>query len=234
MALQTSGAISLNEIHIEAGGSSGTQVSMNDSDVRDLIGKSSATQMSFNEWYGASATQAFTTIKAGYVFQTFTGSRGSTQYGFNAGFNADNSAPSGSISYTDDLVVPTTSIIPPYNTIYITLGTLARASVDVVASGRHDLSIHITGTNSNSGWTNVTCSRISNSASTTFARTSMTYSYASGKRQYISAYIFDSTGDLTAGGSSSGKHCKFWGDDTPTYNSSGTDSSFTGKIEFSS
>lgn len=57
MALQTSGAISLNDIHIEAGGSSGTQVTTNDADVRGLINKSSGAQMSFNEWYGASAVQ---------------------------------------------------------------------------------------------------------------------------------------------------------------------------------
>ena len=55
MALQTSGAISLNDIHVEAGGSSGTQASMNDSDIRGLISKSSGAQMSFNEWYGASS-----------------------------------------------------------------------------------------------------------------------------------------------------------------------------------
>ena len=55
MALQSSGAISLNEIHIEAGGSSGTQASINDSDIRALIDKSSGAQMSFSEWYGASA-----------------------------------------------------------------------------------------------------------------------------------------------------------------------------------
>ncbi len=55
MALQTSGAISLNQIHIEAGGSSGTTVSLNDSDIRGLIGKASGATMSFSEWYGASA-----------------------------------------------------------------------------------------------------------------------------------------------------------------------------------
>ena len=55
MGLQSSGAISLNEIHIEAGGSSGTQATINDSDIRALISKSSGAQMSFNEWYGASA-----------------------------------------------------------------------------------------------------------------------------------------------------------------------------------
>jgi hypothetical protein len=53
MALQTSGQISLNDIHVEAGGSSGSQASINDSDIRGLIGKGSGAQMSFSEWYGA-------------------------------------------------------------------------------------------------------------------------------------------------------------------------------------
>ena len=56
MALQSSGAISLNDIHVEAGGSSGTQASINDADIRGLIDKSSGATMSFNEWYGASNT----------------------------------------------------------------------------------------------------------------------------------------------------------------------------------
>jgi len=55
MALPTSGAISLNQIHVEAGGTSGTQASINDSDIRGLIGNSSGVNMSFNEWYGASS-----------------------------------------------------------------------------------------------------------------------------------------------------------------------------------
>jgi len=55
MALQTSGAISLNDIHAEAGGSSGTTASINDSDIRALISKGSGATMSFNEWYGAAA-----------------------------------------------------------------------------------------------------------------------------------------------------------------------------------
>lgn len=53
MALQTSGAISLNEIHIEAGGTTGTSASINDSDIRGLIDKASGAQMAFSEWYGA-------------------------------------------------------------------------------------------------------------------------------------------------------------------------------------
>lgn len=57
MALQTSGAISLNDLHLEAGGTTGTQVSMNDTDIRDMIDKASGAQQSMSEYYGASSIQ---------------------------------------------------------------------------------------------------------------------------------------------------------------------------------
>ena len=60
MALQSSGQISLNDIHVEAGGSSGSLAAINDSDIRGLIGKGSGAQMSFSEWYGASNVTAAT------------------------------------------------------------------------------------------------------------------------------------------------------------------------------
>ena len=53
MTLPT-GAISLNQIHKEAGGSSATSCTINDTDIRNLISKGSAAQMSFSEWRGAS------------------------------------------------------------------------------------------------------------------------------------------------------------------------------------
>jgi len=53
--IPTSGAISLNQMHTEAGGTSGTTASINDADIRALIGKASGATMSFNEWYGASS-----------------------------------------------------------------------------------------------------------------------------------------------------------------------------------
>ena len=60
MALQTSGQISLDDLHVEAGGTTGTQCSFNDSDIRDLISKTAATQMAMNEWYGATAETVMT------------------------------------------------------------------------------------------------------------------------------------------------------------------------------
>lgn len=64
MPLQSSGAISLNQIHVEAGGSSGSQASINDADIRALISKASGAQMSFSEWYGASLVQTPTFINS--------------------------------------------------------------------------------------------------------------------------------------------------------------------------
>ena len=56
MPLQSSGQISLDDLHVEAGGTSGTQCSMNDSDIRGLIGLSSASQAAMNAFYGASSS----------------------------------------------------------------------------------------------------------------------------------------------------------------------------------
>ena len=62
MALATSGALSLNQIHVEAGGSTGTTASLNDSDIRGLtaasgrtINSTLGTNIDFADFYGASA-----------------------------------------------------------------------------------------------------------------------------------------------------------------------------------
>lgn len=65
MTLPSSGAISLNEIHIEVGGTSASQVSLNDTDVRALISSTSGTQIDFDDFYGASS--AVTLTSAGTV-----------------------------------------------------------------------------------------------------------------------------------------------------------------------
>ena len=60
MPLQVSGPISLDDIHVEAGGVSGAQCSINDADIRGLITKAIGAQSSFNEFYGASAGSTLT------------------------------------------------------------------------------------------------------------------------------------------------------------------------------
>ena len=62
MPLPSSGAISLNQIHIEAGGSSGSQASLNDADIRAMIGKSSSASNAFSEYRGVSQSTQYMSI----------------------------------------------------------------------------------------------------------------------------------------------------------------------------
>ena len=82
MALQTSGQITLNEIHIEAGGASSTQCSPNNADIRDLIGKAATTQMAFSEWYGASASLTVAVTSGFMLYQDGFAETGSRSYAF--------------------------------------------------------------------------------------------------------------------------------------------------------
>lgn len=86
MALQTSGAISLNDIHLELGASSGTQVSLNDSDVRGLVNDPSGT-ITINQFYGASNVVDTQTVTVGSK---------TIYYGLWTGYHSGNSF--GSIS----------------------------------------------------------------------------------------------------------------------------------------
>lgn len=61
MALQDQGVpISLNDLHVEAGGSSGTTCSLNDADIRDIIGKAANATNSLFEYYGQSSETVLT------------------------------------------------------------------------------------------------------------------------------------------------------------------------------
>ena len=229
MPVPGSGAISLNDFHVEAGGTSGTQASINDADIRGLIGKSAGAQMSFSEWYGASATQAFTTIKSGHRYYTYTGGRGSTQYGFAVGFNAPaglgpSAPPSGSISYTGDIVVSGT-----------TLGTIAQVSHCTEGPIRAQIVIKITGTNSNSGWTTATfVSTATNGVTYSINRTAFnTYSYANGQRQYFGFLELASATTSWGGNGSTTNDSHILGPTTGNSNGTGTESSFTTTLTFS-
>lgn len=67
MAVPSSGQISLNDFHVEAGGTTGTACNLNEADIRALIDKASGAAMNFAEWYGASASIHGTAISAAYV-----------------------------------------------------------------------------------------------------------------------------------------------------------------------
>ena len=61
MALPTSGPLTLDQIHIEAGGSSGTLCSLNDADIRGIINKSVNASNAFSEYRGQSAETSLPT-----------------------------------------------------------------------------------------------------------------------------------------------------------------------------
>jgi len=59
MTLPASGnPLSLNQLHVEAGGTSGTECSLNDSDIRQIIGASAGGSQNIEQYYGQSATSA--------------------------------------------------------------------------------------------------------------------------------------------------------------------------------
>jgi len=84
MALQTSGAISLNDIHVEAGGSSGSSATINDTDIRGLISKGSGAASTFSEWYGASNYSYGSNAIWGSRWITSAGNRYNQQGGYDS------------------------------------------------------------------------------------------------------------------------------------------------------
>jgi len=69
MALQSTGAISLNDLHVEVGGTTGTVVSLNDADIRDLVGVTSGA-INVQSFYGASSIPPFDYTAANGAVET--------------------------------------------------------------------------------------------------------------------------------------------------------------------
>tara|TARA_B100001057_G_C22821084_1_gene939454 strand:+ start:1017 stop:1832 length:816 start_codon:yes stop_codon:yes gene_type:complete len=127
MTLPSSGQITINQIHVEAGGSSGTQVGINDADVRDMIGKGSTGQNTFSEYYGVSAAAPVATYKGRIL---------TTGNGFPSGYIA--------LSASTKIVV-VAATIPGYRNTYISVGgsnmTMAADSFNSASNpnGSHSL-----------------------------------------------------------------------------------------------
>ena len=84
MPLPSSGnAISLDQMHVEVGGTSGTTCSINDSDIRGLIpGRASGALSRFSDFHGRSASHVHSsTMTVGSL--DMTSSYGGINYGFN-------------------------------------------------------------------------------------------------------------------------------------------------------
>ena len=102
-------------MHIEAGGGSGTQASINDADIRALIGKNSGAVMSFSEWHGASYQP---TLQATYTSDLTSrpswmyegsGNKSSSNWGFDSTGMWINGNSSGYTSW------PIVTLIPELN-----------------------------------------------------------------------------------------------------------------------
>ena len=87
MPLPTSGSLSLDQIHVEAGGTSNTTCSLNDPDIRQLINKTADTSNGIVEYRGASrdVTVTFELIGGG----------GAGGYGMSDGGGTGNAASGG-------------------------------------------------------------------------------------------------------------------------------------------
>ena len=155
MTLATSGAISLNQMHTEAGGSSGTIASINDSDIRALIGKGSGATMSFSEWYGASSSLDTQTVTVGVNSLTIYGNTYNS-YGYPAG---NGSISDGTCNFKSGASIFQLN----YFEVNGTYGTYNK-----------QIYFALTGNHANSGFTTMSV------AGTNYARTSATYSYSSG------------------------------------------------------
>ena len=126
MPITTGPQISLNEIHAEVGGTSGSTATINDSDIRALIGKGNEANMQFSEWYGASAVTNGTTTTGLTLHSsapTFSSSRlvfnGIGKWGSN---NSASSAPSG---FTQTYQAHYDVAAQKYSDIYLAYGTAA-------------------------------------------------------------------------------------------------------------
>lgn len=154
MALQTSGMISLNDIHVEAGGSSGTACTINDSDIRGLIGKSSGAAMDFADWYGASNVVDTQTVTVGLYSITVYGNTSNTR-GFSTGLTG--SISDGTCNFKSGATIE-----------YL-------AYSDQNGNTAKQVQFRLNGNHSNSGFTTMSV------AGTNYARTSASYVYTGGK-----------------------------------------------------
>ena len=232
MALASSGTMSIGgtttdrSINLELGRSATATSSLGETDLRTLAGVASGA-ISMDDFYGASASQAFTTVKSGHTFHTYTGGRGSTQYGFAIGFNCPAAAtgggtpPSGAISYTGTIAVSGT-----------TLGTIQKVAHRHTLIGKTSIEFEIQGTNSNSGFTNINFNNSNtNGISYTKSRTSFGYSYVNGKRTYVLSGLTGSDASWLNSGSSTTS--LILGPTTGNSNGTGTESTFSTTVTFS-
>tara|TARA_B100000941_G_scaffold218837_1_gene161569 strand:- start:2919 stop:3596 length:678 start_codon:yes stop_codon:yes gene_type:complete len=184
MALPTSGALTLNAIHVEAGGSSGTTCSLNDTDIRGLtaasgrtINSTQGTNIDFADFYGASAVTAAADVSltmtiggaASTYTQQYVGTTRTRYRGYDSSGSYDSSVTSfGSLStssFTNYFGGNTITEIYNYGTSYSTISSAPYGGVKLA------LRVNAANvSNSNSSFKQMVV------GSTTYNRTDATYS----------------------------------------------------------
>ncbi len=178
MALQTSGAISLNDIHMELGATSGTTVSLNDTDVRGLVGISSGA-IDLADFYGASSGWVQTLVSG---TQSYRGILSTVKP--NTGWTSQSYLYSGSI--TDDTFDPIASQNIASTSTVSTAGIIR----DMFTNNNQTQTffrIWAVTTPSDSGWTTIRCQGTgSDTTDNTLNRTdgNAFYNSFAGYRQY--------------------------------------------------
>jgi len=195
MALPTSGAISLGQMHVEVGSSATATAALNDADIRALISKGSGATMSFNEWYGASAVTSAVEVQPAAKYSNITGGRGYSYeailHGFGQTYNNTYDSTIGSLNSnmassikTDSaqgsiINSPDLSLWGPASGSFGTLRSIthfsrgATQAVDCVM-----MIVENTGSYTNAGFTNLVATR-SGMTTLTLARSSANYYYSS-------------------------------------------------------
>ena len=165
MGRPASGTITLNEVHVEAGGSSGSQASFNDSDIRLISGSNQNTQFSMSDMYDRAADfvqsgtvgTGSTTFSSGYISIT----------SYYRGFQTGNTSPA--------------NLSPTSESSYLGGGTISGvycSSSTVFGTGQKTFQIACNASNISNNDSSVFNSVVVNT--TTFDRGDFTFSSATG------------------------------------------------------
>jgi hypothetical protein len=169
-------------MHVEVGGTSGTQCSINDSDIRGLISKASGAQSSFSQFYGASAGYSPTMTVGSLII---TGDYGSNNYGFND--------TSESLLFSSDWGSLTSRDASSFSNSGATVEHLAHNSfLNIVR-----LIISDNTTIANSGWSTMTV------GSTSFSRTSASFTTATGGQGNMATWQWTASNPFGTSGTKS-------------------------------
>ena len=176
MALPSSGALALSDFNTELGNPAGTQINLDDSAVRALIGKGSGAVASFSDYYGASADYSATMTVGSHIV---TGQYGSSNYGFNDSSESGLFAPTdfGSLSSRDASQFSNSGA-----TIECLFHTTAGLGIRLMISDNTSIS--------NSGWSTLTI------GSSSLSRTAASFSQGSGGQNLRATWTWTTASNL--------------------------------------